>query len=102
MWATRTKIRNQAATRGTNRRWRIELAPGVAGPYHCPPATSREDETEICLICGYVEVIDALPLIDEEKEKIINVFIRAELEVGRIERSEPEVAAIKNRRVKKK
>ena len=69
--------------------------------YHCPPATSREDESEICPICGYVEVIDALPLIDEEKENIINVFIRAELEAGRIERSEPEVAAIKNRRVKK-
>ena len=46
-------------------------------------------------------MIDALPLIDEEKENIINVFIRAELEAGRIERSEPEVAAIKNRRVKK-
>ena len=47
-------------------------------------------------------MIDALPLTDEEKENIINVFIRAELEAGRIERSEPEVAAIKNRRVKKK
>ena len=53
--------------------------------YHCPPAMSRIDESDICPVCGAMEALEPLLIAEEEKEKIRNKIMKTEHEQGRID-----------------
>ena len=57
------------------------MPPGVAGSYHCPPAMSRKDKSEICPVCGAMEALEPLGLGKE----VIKQIIKTEHEQGRVE-----------------